>query len=73
MTQLKKHSIGSILDLSVEADIDQDDSLSNDAADNVTLSMINCIEVASSQPNSFVPVKLTGLSNPSIYKIGLQL
>ena len=66
MTQLKKHSIGSILDLSVEADIGQDGSLSNDAADNVTRSMINCIEIASSQPNSFVAVKLTGLSNPSI-------
>src|ERR1051325_8625623 len=65
MSQLNKHGIGSILDLSVEADIDENGNGSL-SADDVVVLMVKCIENAASQPNSFVAVKLTGLSNPTV-------
>ncbi|CAG8699132.1 14305_t:CDS:2, partial [Funneliformis caledonium] len=73
MSQLKTHGIGLILDLSIEADINENGSLSlnesrNIEADHVSRSMAKCITTAASQPNSFVALKLTGLSNPTILR-----
>ncbi|GBB99599.1 hypothetical protein RclHR1_03580006 [Rhizophagus clarus] len=72
MNQLDKHGIKLILGLSVEADINENletssiRDLSNKEADDVTDSMLDCIEKAAAQPNNFIALKLTGLSNPTV-------
>jgi proline dehydrogenase len=74
MSQLDNRGIKLILGLSVEANINENleinsiRNLSNKEADNVTDSMVDCIEKAAAQPNSFVALKLTGLSNPTVLK-----
>ncbi|PKY18318.1 FAD-linked oxidoreductase [Rhizophagus irregularis] len=72
MTKLDKRGIKLILALSVEADINENletksiRDLSNKEADNVTDSMVDCIEKVAVQPNGFVALKLTGLTNPTV-------
>ncbi|CAI2163291.1 3509_t:CDS:2 [Funneliformis geosporum] len=73
MSQLKTHGIGLILDLSIEADINENGSSSlnesrNNEADHVYRAMAKCITTAASHPNNFVALKLTGLSNPTILR-----
>jgi proline dehydrogenase len=65
MSHLSEYGIGSILDLSIEADIDENGNGSL-SADDVVFLMVKCIESAASQQNSFVALKLTGLSNPTV-------
>src|SRR6266511_2920196 len=74
MKYLKSHGIGSILGLSIESDIfdhkggEGDDYVSNQFnknADMVLNMAKDCIETtASTQPNSFVAIKITGILNP---------
>ncbi|CAG8447721.1 8050_t:CDS:2 [Ambispora gerdemannii] len=74
---LKKHGIGSILDLSIEADFnDENDDPNNgivrkkwnEQADHVARMIIQSIETIATEPNSFVAIKITGLSNPVFLK-----
>src|SRR6185312_995304 len=75
MSQLKSQGIGCILDYSIEADVgsskDSSDPESdefrrpfNEKADYVTDMMLKCIDTAATHPNSFIALKLTGMTNP---------
>ncbi|RIA85018.1 FAD-linked oxidoreductase-like protein [Glomus cerebriforme] len=68
--ELNNHGIGLILSLSIESDINENGEESSDTlnkvADDVTEMMVDCIENAAVQPNSFVALKLTGLSNQTV-------
>ncbi|CAG8786245.1 18289_t:CDS:1, partial [Racocetra fulgida] len=72
MSKLRKYHIGSILGPSIETDLNQDESSSdieNDEKFNqVTNNYLSCIKTMSKLPNSFVAVKITGLSDPLILK-----
>ncbi|KAG9286137.1 hypothetical protein G9A89_010151 [Geosiphon pyriformis] len=72
---LQKSGIGSILELSIEADLydesmDQNDEIFrkqwNSRADHVADMNIKCVQAASVQPNNFTALKLTGLVNPVV-------
>ncbi|KAL1915924.1 uncharacterized protein VTP21DRAFT_6312 [Calcarisporiella thermophila] len=76
MERLKQSGIGSILDLSVEADIGGSSSVSkgdedsrakwNGHADRITELTLGCIQTASAQPNSFAAVKVTAMTSPQV-------
>ncbi|CAG8653770.1 4756_t:CDS:2, partial [Cetraspora pellucida] len=72
MSKLRKHNIGSILGPSIETDLNQYETSSdfeNDEKFNqVTNEYLSCIKTISKQPDSFVAVKITGLSDPLILK-----
>jgi hypothetical protein len=69
MKKLAQSNVGSILDLAIEADLDAAD-LSGIEAQKATIQMVNslkeCIDIASHQPESFIAVKVTALSPPSL-------
>lgn len=72
MEQLRKHGIGVILALSVETDVgdvQHDDSLEsfkvmNEKADRIMDATKQCVLSASSQPGSFIALKITALTSP---------
>ncbi|CAG8531339.1 21509_t:CDS:2, partial [Gigaspora rosea] len=72
MYKLKKHQIGTILGLSIEADLDKNGSLSDDEKNmkfnQITDEYLKSIKTASKQSNNFIAVKFTGLSDPVIFK-----
>lgn len=72
MNKLEASGIGSILDLSIEADLE--DSVNptaarakwNQQADRVLELTKTCLETARSQPNSFAAIKITAFAPPSL-------
>jgi len=70
MERFKRHGIGSILDLSIEADMDSNPSMSLreslEACRNVSEMMKESIDIASLQPNSFIAIKITALIPPPL-------
>ncbi|KAG0360641.1 hypothetical protein BG005_010224 [Podila minutissima] len=77
MESLKTFGVNSILDLSLEADLDATSSSTtqsdeqtrqrlNKHADNVAEQIRTCIETASHQPQAFVAVKITALGSPLV-------
>ncbi|GAB5586383.1 proline dehydrogenase [Umbelopsis nana] len=72
MEQLRKHGIGVILALSVETDVgdvQHADSLEsfkvmNEKADRIMDATKQCVLSASSQPGSFIALKITALTSP---------
>ncbi|CAG8586014.1 7552_t:CDS:2 [Paraglomus occultum] len=75
MNRLKSEGIGCILDYSVEADVENSKGSSdpesdefrkcfNEKADYVTDMMLKCIDTAATHPNSFIALKITGITNP---------
>ncbi|CAG8501178.1 14863_t:CDS:2, partial [Racocetra persica] len=72
MSKLRKYHIGSILGPSIETDLNQDESSSdieNDEKFNQATNIyLSGIKTMSKLPNSFVNVKITGLSDPLILK-----
>ncbi|CAG8711650.1 17706_t:CDS:2 [Gigaspora margarita] len=72
MSKLKKHQIGTILGPSIESDLNQNGSLSDAEKDmkfnQIADEYLKCIKTASKQSNNFIAVKITGLSDPVIFK-----
>ncbi|GJJ73730.1 proline dehydrogenase [Entomortierella parvispora] len=74
MNQLKNAGIGSILDLSIEVDLDESDldqqtpeeirSRFNKSADNIAQQISTCIETASNMSKSFAAIKVTAMGSP---------
>ncbi|KAG0057740.1 hypothetical protein BGZ83_003638 [Gryganskiella cystojenkinii] len=74
MNQLKNAGIGSILDLSVEVDLDETDlenqtpeeirNRFNKSADHIAEQISTCIETASSLSKSFAAIKVTAMGSP---------
>ncbi|KAJ1674346.1 proline dehydrogenase, partial [Spiromyces aspiralis] len=82
MRTLKAHGIGSILDVSIEADLGGDSKIPSDPAElrarqNVKADALakeyeRSIEMASQEPASFIALKVTGLASPElIYRLSL--
>lgn len=77
MENLKAFAVNSILDLSVEADLDATSSSTTESdektrqrvnkhADSVAEQIRTCIETASHQPQAFAAVKITALGSPLV-------
>ncbi|KAG0027106.1 hypothetical protein BGZ81_005864 [Podila clonocystis] len=77
MESLKKSGVNSILDLSVEADLEATSSSTTQSddktrqrlkkhADSVAEQIRTCIETASHQPQAFAAVKITALGSPLV-------
>ncbi|KAF9167126.1 hypothetical protein DFQ26_005738 [Actinomortierella ambigua] len=74
MNSLKDAGIGSILDLSIEADLNEDELAKytpeqlraqfNKSADNIAAQISTCIETASSLSKSFAAIKITAMGSP---------
>lgn len=74
MHGLKSAGINSILDLSIEADLDESDLAKqspheirerfNKSADNIARQISTCIETASALSKSFTAIKITAMSSP---------
>ncbi|KAF9204217.1 hypothetical protein BGZ59_001197 [Podila verticillata] len=74
MNSLKSAGIGSILDLSIEADLDDSmlqnqtpdeiRTLFNKSADNIAQQISTCIETAANMSKSFTAIKITAMSSP---------
>ncbi|KAG0244349.1 hypothetical protein BGW41_008113 [Actinomortierella wolfii] len=74
MNALKNAGIGSILDLSVEADLDEEELAKyspeqlreqfNKSADSVAAQISTCIETASNLSKSFAAIKVTAMGSP---------
>ncbi|KAG0348314.1 hypothetical protein BG004_005449 [Podila humilis] len=74
MTSLKGAGIGSILDLSIEADLDESDlqnqspqeirSRFNKSADNIASQISTCIDTASNMSKAFAAIKITAMGSP---------
>ncbi|KAF9431167.1 hypothetical protein BGZ94_007618 [Podila epigama] len=74
MNALKSAGIGSILDLSIEADLDEDSlrdespeqirARFNKSADNIASQISTCIETASNMSKSFAAIKVTAMGSP---------
>ncbi|KAG0353057.1 hypothetical protein BG005_007586 [Podila minutissima] len=74
MNSLKSAGIGSILDLSIEADLDDSmlhnqtpdeiRTLFNKSADNIAQQISTCIETAANMSKSFTAIKVTAMSSP---------
>lgn len=77
MTRLKNNGIGVILALSAETDVNEQDEQDkeklsqgfNVKADEITRITKDCILSASTQPGSFVAVKVSALISPSLLQI----
>ncbi|KAG0046196.1 hypothetical protein BGZ83_008612 [Gryganskiella cystojenkinii] len=78
MTTLRNAGINSILDLSVEADLDEEElkhqspseirTRYNESADNIAHQISECIETASSMAKSFAAIKITAMGSPLLLK-----
>ena len=77
MKKISNRNVGSILALSMEADLDEDDLDDlDDLDDESTLqktkemvdSQLDLAQVASTQPDSFIAIKLTAFYPPKILK-----
>ncbi|KAF9109031.1 hypothetical protein BGX27_008068 [Mortierella sp. AM989] len=74
MNALRSAGINSILDLSIEADLDQSDleiqtpdeirARFNKSADNIAEQISTCIETASNMSKSFAAIKITAMGSP---------
>ncbi|KAG0369895.1 hypothetical protein BGZ54_008464, partial [Gamsiella multidivaricata] len=78
MNALKSAGINSILDLSIEVDLDESDLANqtpseirarfNKSADNIAQQISTCIETASTLSKSFTAIKITAMSSPLLLK-----